>query len=126
MHAAEAAASRGDSAESALLAQFAKYELPGADAHREPQACSLASLASVMPGGDGDGLRLYSYVLVPANGCTFDEVRDAAFRDKLRDHRGLPCVPSSIPKEYFAPGALAASEPLVVVSPTPPGMQAPI
>ena len=99
VHAVEAAALRGDSSESALLAPFAEYELLGADAHWKPLAGSLASLASAMPGGNGDGLRLYSDVLVPADECTSDEVRDATLRDELRDHQGLPCAPSSAPED---------------------------
>ena len=88
-----------------------------------------------MPGGDGDGLRMYSDALVPTGGCALDEVRDTALRDELRDHRGLPCAPGSIPREYFAAGFLTASESLGVVSSTqaaatppgaPPGTQAPI
>ena len=77
---------------------------------------------------------MYSGVLAHADECAFGEVRDAALRDELRDHRSLACGPSSIPKEYFAPDALTASEFLGVVSsvqaalgqtPTPPGMQTP-
>ena len=105
MHAAAAATPRGDTTESALLARFAEYERIGAETHQEPLAGSLVSLASAMPGGDGGGLRLYSGVLVPDGECTFDEVRNAALRDELRDHRGLPCAPSS-----FAPQALADGE----------------
>ena len=37
-----------------------------------------------MPGGDGDGLRLQSDVLIPAGECTSDDVRGAALRDELR------------------------------------------
>ena len=93
VHAIEAAASRGDSAEGALLAQFAKYEVLEADAHREPLAGSLASLASAMPGGDGDGLRLYSNALVSAAECTFDEVPG-----ELRDRRGPRARPEAPPR----------------------------
>ena len=59
---------------------------------------------------------MYSDVLVSAGGCTFDEIRDAALRDELRDHHGLPCAPGSIAREYFAAGILTASESLGVVS----------
>ena len=131
--AVEAAA--GDATERALLARFAEFERVEADTHQEQLAGSLASLSSVMPGGNGDGLRLYSVVLVPAGECAFDEVRDAALRDDLRIHQGLPCTPGSIPKEDFAADVLTASEPLGVVSSVqaattpagaPPGTQAPI
>ena len=131
--AVEAAA--GNATERALLARFVEYERAEADAHQEPLAGSLASLSSAVPGGNGDGLQLYSDVLVPADECTFDEVRDAALRDELRDHQGLPCAPSSIPDEYFAPDVLTASESLGVVSTVQattaqasalPGTQAPI
>ena len=126
-------AAAGNATERALLARFAEYERVEADAHQEPLAGSLASLASVMPGGNWDGLQLYSDVLFPAGECTSDKVRDAALRDELRDHQGLSCAPSSIPKNYFAPDVLAASEFLGVVSSvqaaagqasTPPGIQA--
>lgn len=90
VHAVEAAASRSDATEIALLAQFAEYERAKANSHQEPLAGSLASLAFVMPGGNGDGLLLYSDALVPTDECAFNEVRDAALRDKLRGHRGLP------------------------------------
>ena len=135
VHAVEAAALRGDSTESALLAQFAEYERAEAVGHQEPLAGSLASLASVMPGGDGDVLRFYSDVHIPADGYTFDEVRGVALRDELLDHQGLPCAPSSTPKKSFSPHALIASKHLGVVSsmqaapgsgPAPPGLQAPI
>ena len=95
--AVEAAA--GNATERALLARFVEYERAEADAHQEPLAGSLASLSSAVPGGNGDGLQLYSDVLVPADECTFDEVRDAALRDELRDHQGLPCAPSSAPED---------------------------
>ena len=95
VRAVEAAA--GSAAERALLARFAEYERVEADAHQEPLAGSLASLSSVIPGGNVDGLQLYSDVLVPAGECTIDEVRDAALRGPLRDHQGLPCAASSIP-----------------------------
>ena len=67
--------------ENSLLARFAEYERVEADAQREPLAGSLTSLSVAAPGGDGGGLRMYSGVLIPAGGCTFDEVRDAALRD---------------------------------------------
>ena len=54
--AVEAAA--GDATESALLTRFAEYERTEADTHQEPLEGSLTSLASAMPGRDGDGLRL--------------------------------------------------------------------
>ena len=57
VHAVGAATPRGDSTESALLAQFAEYERVEADGYRVSHAGSLASLASVMPGGGGDGFR---------------------------------------------------------------------
>ena len=88
-----------------------------------------------MPGGNGDGLRLYNDVPIPADECTFGEVRDAAFRDEPRDHRGPPCAPSSFPNEYFAPHVLVDSKLPGAVSsvqaapgpvPSPPGLQAPI
>ena len=75
----------------------------GSSEARPPTPCPFPAL----PGGDGDGLRMYSDVLVPADECTFDEVREAALRDELRDHRGPTCAPSSAPKEHFAPHALA-------------------
>ena len=98
------------------LAHFAKCGLLEEDARREPLAGFLASLASAVPGGDGGGLRLYSDVLAPAGECAFGEVRDAALREEIRDHRGLPCAPSSTPEVYIAPDALAAIESLGVVS----------
>ena len=69
-----------------------------------------------------------------ASECAFDEVRSAAVRDELRDHRGLPCAPGCVPKDYFAPPVLAELEHLGVVasaqmapgpSPLPTGLQAP-
>ena len=51
----------------ALLTQFTEYERIGAKTLRGPLAGSLASLASVTPNGDEDGLRLCSDVLVPAD-----------------------------------------------------------
>ena len=69
-----------------MLAQFANYERTEAGTHQEPLPGSLASLASAMPGGDGDGIRLYSDVPIPADECAFDEVRDATLRDELRNH----------------------------------------
>ena len=131
--AVEAAA--GNATERALLARFAEFERVEADAHQEPLAGYLASLSSVMPGGNGDGLQLYSDVHVPAGECAFGEVRDAALRDELRDHQGLPCAPGSIPKGPFAADVLSASKSLGVVSSVqaattpagvPPGTQAPI
>ena len=131
--AVEAAA--GSAAERALLARFAEYERVEADAHQEPLAGSLASLSSVMPGGNGGRLQLYSDIPVLAGECAFDEVRDSALRDELRDDQGLPCAPSSIPKEHFAADVLTASESFGLVSSVkaataqasaPPGIQAPI
>ena len=68
VHAVGTATPRGDSTESALHAQFAEYGRAEADGHQELLAGFLASLASFMPGGDGDELRLYSGVLIPADG----------------------------------------------------------
>ena len=69
VHAVTAVAPRGGAIESSLLAQFAEHGRIEADTHQEPLAGSLVSLASVTPGGDGDGLRLYSGVLVSADEC---------------------------------------------------------
>ena len=80
-----------------MLARFAEYERVEADSHQEPLAGSLASLSSAMPRWDEDGLRLYSDILVLAGECAFGEIRDAALRDELRDHRSPPCAPSSVP-----------------------------
>ena len=118
-----------------MLTKITEYERPEAEASQEPLAGFLASLASLTPDGDEDGLQLQSDVLVPADECTFDEVRDAALRDKLRVHRGLPCAPDSVPEELLrAAYSVAKSSHLWVVTslqaatgpgPSPPGLQAP-
>ena len=62
-----AAAPRGGTSEGALLTQFTAYE------------------------------RLEASVLVPADECTLGEVRNAALRDELQGHCGLPRAPGSAP-----------------------------
>ena len=95
---------------------------------------SLASFASAMPGGDGDGLRLYSDVLIPAGEYVFDEARDAALRGRAPGPPRPPVRTQQHPQGVFSPGVLAASELLGVVSsvqaasgqvPMPPELQAP-
>ena len=66
----------GGASERTPLTQFAEYGRLEADPAQGPLAGSLASLASLTPDGDGDGLRLYSDTLVPAYECTFGEVRN--------------------------------------------------
>ena len=73
--------------ERALLARFAEFERVEPDAQQGPLAGSLTSLTAAVPGGHGDGLRMYS-----------DEVRDAAFMTSSQTTKASRARPAASPR----------------------------